>query len=835
MSNSKGLSRRIYSIRGRIILSLTLMCLITLSLVIFSNLKISKLFQEKDELLNRHVPAQNAGFMFTSGINESVNLMISFLETGNEAFLRNWEEIWNLQISNSRNTILQEIEELQLNEAQKTLKQFHANYNSISVNSNNIISEIKKELKNKGYYSRSADASMADYGNDLTEANRIRRKINYTIHNEVIPNMQALNLDSKLLLNHINDKVKIRSAVINDDLNLMKSVNNFSAILSVVLGAILAFFLLRYIIHNLQNLKNALSIINEGNIPESLKENGNEINPLIDEINKLSESLRNVKNFALKVGKGEFDHDITVFDNQGELGESLAGMRESLSKVAKEDNQRNWVNEGISSFSELLRRNNDDIQILCDELISSLVKYTKASQGAILLKEEDNVEEFVLELKSCYALNKKKFLKKRIHKGEGLAGQCWQENEVIYLTEVPETYINITSGLGQSSPRCVLIVPLNNNEETVGVLELATFNLFENFEIEFIKKVSESIAASISSTKVNERTVKLLEESQQLTEMMRAQEEEMRQNMEELEATQEEMNRTQYEIRQKESNLNALINNTEDTIFAIDKEYKITVVNQTLKEKYAKMGIELKEGSNIFDVLPKDKWEIWKERYDRSLQGERYTRIEESSGTSGSKFVETHHNPIKDEVGNIIGVSVIARDITQLKNAEYLVKKKESILNAIINSTDDTYFALDTEYRITVANDTLRNRFKESGIELNEGDNIFDKLPKEAHSLWKERYDRALAGETFKIATERKLKDKTLFIEVFHSPIKDPQGNIVGASVMSKDITEWKKALDEMAERDQEISKLKKTLGINEDQALDELRAEISKESKTKV
>src|SRR5690606_6336518 len=164
-----------------------------------------------------------------------------------------------------------------------------------------------------------------------------------------------------------------------------------------------------------------------------------------------------------------------------------------------------------------------------------------------IVDDTEEGEEPTMTLNACYAWDKKKFLNHKIFKGEGLAGQAWQEGDIVYLTEVPQNYIRIASGLGDANPTSILIVPLKVNDQIFGVVEIASFNEFADFEKEFVQKIAETIASTISTVKINARTQRLLEESQQMTEQMRAQEEEMRQNMEELQATQEEMQRSQAE------------------------------------------------------------------------------------------------------------------------------------------------------------------------------------------------------------------------------------------------------------------------------------------------
>jgi PAS domain S-box-containing protein len=127
----------------------------------------------------------------------------------------------------------------------------------------------------------------------------------------------------------------------------------------------------------------------------------------------------------------------------------------------------------------------------------------------------------------------------------------------------------------------VLIVPLKVNDQIFGVVELASFDQIQDFEKEFVQKIAETIASTISTVKINARTQRLLEESQEMTEQMRAQEEEMRQNMEELQATQEEMQRSQAET---DSTLSAIHSSQSVAEYATDGS--LTKVNSNYLELF---------------------------------------------------------------------------------------------------------------------------------------------------------------------------------------------------------------------------------------------------------
>jgi PAS domain S-box-containing protein len=224
-------------------------------------------------------------------------------------------------------------------------------------------------------------------------------------------------------------------------------------------------------------------------------------------------------------------------------------MRDKLRDNADNDRKRNWSTTGLAQIGEILRTPTKTTEELLDNIIRFVVKYTKSNQGGLFILNEDNESDQYLELMACYAFERKKYLTKKVVIGEGLIGQCFLEGERMYLEQVPKEYISITSGLGGTNPNALLIVPLKVNEKVYGVIELATFGKYRDYEIDLVEKLAESIASTISTVRVNESTRILLEKTQQQAEEMRAQEEEMRQNMEELEATQEEMRRKEKHIQ----------------------------------------------------------------------------------------------------------------------------------------------------------------------------------------------------------------------------------------------------------------------------------------------
>ena len=343
-------------------------------------------------------------------------------------------------------------------------------------------------------------------------------------------------------------------------------INILMGILLLITGSVIAYLFNHWITRPIFSIKEALNLMVTGKLPLLKSTNRkDEIGEMNNALMKLTDSLKSKIEFTAETGKGNFDYNFLPASEEDTLGLALLEMRNKLIESRQEednrrveDKKRTWTNQGVAYFGELLRQNNSDLKELSFQIIKNLIDYLKANQGGIFLVN-DEASESCVDLIACYAYDRRKFLEKRIFQGEGMVGACLLERETIFLTEVPEDYISITSGLGDANPRCVLIVPLKRNYEIYGVMEIAAFRVFEPYEIEFVERVAESIASTISSVKMNIRTQELLQQSQEQSEELRTQEEEMRQNMEEMHATQEELERKELESQGFYDAMNSII------------------------------------------------------------------------------------------------------------------------------------------------------------------------------------------------------------------------------------------------------------------------------------
>lgn len=269
-----------------------------------------------------------------------------------------------------------------------------------------------------------------------------------------------------------------------------------------------------------------------------------------EEANK-QEALRLQKDeaFARAIAEGKFEETFDV-DEDDRLGQALFEMKNSLKEAEMREENERYVSEGISRINDALRIQGEEIETLADRILEEMVSYLKAVQGILFVKLKNEEQEEVLKAMSLYAYDTRKFVEREIKPGEGLIGQIFLEGQPLYLLDMPEDYVIISSGLGENKPSALYITPLIFNQEIAGVIELAFFEPIPEFQRQFIEQASINIASALLNQVRNVEFRRMFQESQEMNERMRNTEEELRQNMEELKSTQEEMERANKEAVQ---------------------------------------------------------------------------------------------------------------------------------------------------------------------------------------------------------------------------------------------------------------------------------------------
>jgi PAS domain-containing protein len=535
--------------------------------------------------------------------------------------------------------------------------------------------------------------------------------------------------------------------------------------------------------------------------------------------------------FVREIQKGNMDVTIGDKINNATLQTSLTDMRNQMKKYSLSEKQRNWVNEGLAMFVQILRSGDDkDRQELADSIIKNLVTYLHANQGALYALNDDDPQNIFLEMEACYAYQRKKYLHKRIELGEGLVGQVVLEKSSLYLKEVPKDFIKITSGLGEALPRNVLLVPLKLEDKIYGVVELASFQLFEAYEIDFVERLGESIASSIAAVKSSERTKGLLKETQLQAEQLKSQEEEVRQNLEELSATQEAMQRAMKEVELKEAYISQILNTSQDIIYSVDGDFKLITWNTAFAREAERVGVQLQKGIDAFGWSASERQKLIP-LFMKVFEGETFEITYESIIEGKVFHFLSLYAPLRSPHGEIIEAGVYARNITPIVEAQHqsaqLLKEaqiqnqqlkereeelrqnmeelaatqegiqramadleaKEAYARELMNATDDLIYTVDRDYRFVTWNKAFTRAAEQNHFKLEKHMDAFEWIPHYRASLLP-LWARALRGETFHFQWENEREGKKEYYHSIFAPIHTSEGEITEAVVFARNVAE---------------------------------------------
>ncbi|HEV3080402.1 MAG TPA: response regulator, partial [Gemmataceae bacterium] len=297
---------------------------------------------------------------------------------------------------------------------------------------------------------------------------------------------------------------------------------------------------------------------------------------LTDNVNQLAANLtaqvRAIAEVATAVTKGDLSQSVAV-EAQGEvaaLKDNINEMIRNLKDTTQKNTEQDWLKTNLAKFTRMLQ-GQKDMMAVARLILSELAKVVAAQHGAFYVMESANGDAPSLKLLSSYAYKERKHLANQFQLGEGLVGQSALEKERLVITEVPDDYIKVSSGLGESTPRSIAVLPVLFEGEVKAVVELASLSRFNDIHLTFLDQLGESIGIVLNTIAATMRTEALLRQSQSLTEELQAQQEELKQSNARLEqqaaslraseellkTQQEELKQTNEELEEKARELTA--------------------------------------------------------------------------------------------------------------------------------------------------------------------------------------------------------------------------------------------------------------------------------------
>jgi CheY-like chemotaxis protein/signal transduction histidine kinase len=315
----------------------------------------------------------------------------------------------------------------------------------------------------------------------------------------------------------------------------------------------------------------------------------------------ISRPLRQISEAAEQLGGGNLSVRLPKSERSDEVGvlaNTFNQMADNLQTTNQRNDEQNWLKSNLAEVGQLIQGQRNQQQ-LARQVLSYMAPRVNAQQGVLYLLASENNPP-LLKLLSSYAHQERRHLGNEFRLGEGLVGQCALEQQRILLTEVPADYIRISSGLGESAPLNIVVLPILFEEQTIGVLELASLQRFREIELAFLEQLTASLGVALNTIAADQRTAQLLEEAQALTEELQQQQDDLQSSNRRLEqqatalqTSEVQLKEQQEELQQTNEELQQLNEELEEKaeLLAVQKQ-EVEAKNQTIEQ--ARQALEEK-------------------------------------------------------------------------------------------------------------------------------------------------------------------------------------------------------------------------------------------------
>ncbi len=334
---------------------------------------------------------------------------------------------------------------------------------------------------------------------------------------------------------------------------------------------------------------------------------------LTDNVNQLAGNLtiqvRAIADVATAVSRGDLSRSITVeaFGEVADLKDNVNQMIITLRETTRRNEEQDWLKTNLARFTRMLQGERD-LQTVSRLVMSELTPLVNGLQSVFYVVDtEKGNRDPILKLLSSYAYIERKNVSNRWSIGEGLVGQCALEKKPILLTEVPDNYIRITSGLGESAPRNIIVLPVLFEGQALAVVEIASFSRFSEIHLVFLEQLMESLGVVLNMIQSSMRTEELLKQSQELAEELQTRQEDLKRSNEELEEQAQALKKSQELLKAQREELRNANDELEDKAAKLQEQKRMVEIKNreleltqaSLEEKAEQLAVTSKYKSEF--------------------------------------------------------------------------------------------------------------------------------------------------------------------------------------------------------------------------------------------
>ncbi len=424
---------------------------------------------------------------------------------------------------------------------------------------------------------------------------------------------------------------------------------------------------------------------------------------LTENVNQLAANLttqvRSISEVASAVTKGDLTRTIRV-EAKGELEalkDTINQMITNLRETTLLNQDQDWLKSNLAAFTQMLQ-GQKDLNTVTKRILSELAQVVSAHYGAFyILQQEEEKQNLKLKLFAAYAYKEEDKIPKEFAVGEGLVGQCAFEKERILLSNVPQGYIKISSGLGKANPTNLIILPVLFENNVKAVIELASLDSFSETHLDFLSQLTESIGIVLNTIETNSRTEVLLEQSQSLAGELKVQQEELRRTNDELQDKALLLVKQKNEVEAKNKEVEEARKSLEE------KAEQLTLTSKYKSEFLANMSHELRTPLNSLSILAQQLYE----NVDGNLSDKqvRYAKTIHSCGDDLIQLINDILDLSKIESG------FISADIRSVRIAE-IASFAETTFKPI-SETNNLLFNIETDNDLPATIDTDSQRLNQ--------------------------------------------------------------------------------------------------------------------------